>query len=448
MSTIRSLLYVIAAILGLALAAGPVAAQSRSDIFHKPWTPLSASEQARFVRAVGLEKSIGVPADWLSLGQQPLSWSPGASLIRVHGDWQPGGLFLYFLRDKAGKYAQLTGASPVIHTHNAAYPPLLTAQTVRDYIWFFGFFVRGADGPFLPVETAKDTFLPKGITKGDFAAGYKSAYDIPRPMKCTPAKGKHLFTCDVLIMYSNAMFEAVMQVQPSGMIAMSGDTPVAADMNFKIAAPITLAAVGSSFRKPSAPPKAPANPTVSGLPADAQRIHDALTQGKPLKLDGTTTPFLAGMASSMLERCGLPRNSAARLRLQAFTASSSITAMMGGDYSNRNIGTAMKSAAQQQAMLAAGATVTNQLGCGDALDALGNRISEIIKANSAQGSRFVDSCEPVHGRRSCTCLANLARPVIPGIASRTYHRSDIAELIERNPMTALMVAMSCGIVNY
>jgi hypothetical protein len=427
-------------------------AQSKSDIFEKPWRSLDKTERGAFFRATKLDAQIRTNADWLVVERQPLTWSPGADLVRVHGAWQPANLFLYYLKDKTGRFTQLDGNATVIHAHNRASPPKLTAATVKDYLWFFGFFVRGEEGPFLVVETGRDRFLPKGISKGQFAGGVKTAYDVPRPMVCSAATGKDLFSCDAVIMYSNAIFAAKMMVEKGGMVRMAGDTPIATDLNLKIDAPITLVAASGGFVKPRGPATAPADagsiPAVTGLPADAERVFKALSEGKPLTLDGSTTPFLAGMAASMLERCGLPKDGGARIRLQAFTASSAISSLMGSDYSNPNIGTALGSAARQQALFAAGAIVTGQIGCGPVLDGLGMRIAEIVKANSAQGSRFVDTCASVHGKASCTCLANLARPVIPDIAGRTYHRNDIDELIKRNPMTGLMVAISCGISRY
>ncbi len=248
----RAVLAPIMAILGIILlAAGPAAAQYRSEFYSKPWTALTAQEAANFFNEVDLDERIGVPGDWLSADRQALDWSPGSYLIRVRGAWQPRNLIFYFIEDRQGNFTQLTGAAPEIYAHNAANPIRLTAQTVSEYLWFFGFFVHGEAGPFLIVETPNDTFMPKGISEGQFAAGYENAYDVPSLIECNPETGTYVFSCDVVIMYSNAMFKATMRLKSDGMVIMEDDTPVASQLNIRVSAPITLAAVGDEFVKPA-----------------------------------------------------------------------------------------------------------------------------------------------------------------------------------------------------
>ena len=45
--------------------------------------------------------------------------------------------------------------------------------------------------------------------------------------------------CDAVVYYSNALFIANFAVQPSGMIEMLDDEPIAADLAVKVDAPVT-----------------------------------------------------------------------------------------------------------------------------------------------------------------------------------------------------------------
>jgi hypothetical protein len=46
------------------------------------------------------------------------------------------------------------------------------------------------------------------------------------------------FLCDAVVYYSNAMFIANFAVQPSGMIEMLDDEPIASDLPVKVDAPV------------------------------------------------------------------------------------------------------------------------------------------------------------------------------------------------------------------
>ena len=48
------------------------------------------------------------------------------------------------------------------------------------------------------------------------------------------------FFCNAVVFYSNAVFIASYAVQPSGMVEMRDDEPIAADLPLRLHAPITL----------------------------------------------------------------------------------------------------------------------------------------------------------------------------------------------------------------
>lgn len=63
---------------------------------------------------------------------------------------------------------------------------------------------------------------------------------------------------------------------------------------------------------------------------------------------------------------------------------------------------------------------------------VGADLSHMVDASITMATiagNFRKPSAPVHDKYSGTCLANLARQVIPDISSRTYHRTDIVELI-------------------
>jgi hypothetical protein len=46
------------------------------------------------------------------------------------------------------------------------------------------------------------------------------------------------FLADAVIMYANALFKATVAIQPTGMVEMLADDPIAADLPMRIVAPV------------------------------------------------------------------------------------------------------------------------------------------------------------------------------------------------------------------
>ncbi|HPF79024.1 MAG TPA: hypothetical protein PLF01_06990, partial [Alphaproteobacteria bacterium] len=103
-----------------------------------------------------------------------------------------------------------------------------------DYLRFFCFFVRGEEGPFLVAESMEDTYVPKDLDD-------KTRMVIEGTVRPATFEGKDAngnWLCDAVVYYSNALFIANFAVQPSGMIEMLDDEPIAADLPVKIDAPV------------------------------------------------------------------------------------------------------------------------------------------------------------------------------------------------------------------
>jgi hypothetical protein len=68
-------------------------------------------------------------------------------------------------------------------------------------------------------------------------------------------------------------------------------------------------------------------------------------------------------------------------------------------------------------------------------------------ARSAEGgtSAFVASCAPAFDQRRCRCLADAGRMAISDTHRRRYARAIIKEVIGRNPVIGLQIAVTCGI---
>lgn len=201
--------------------------------------------------------------------------------------------------------------------------------------------------------------------------------------------------------------------------------------------------------KPAAPPP----PKTTNVPDAFKRDVDKLVNGRPFELTETNLPFMTGLASDLLDRCGAPRNDfAARAQLATFVASSTFGSIMGFDYSNPNLAESLGSMGRSQAALIAGGLFGKTVPCGAVADRYASAIADALKSNSrgkdGGASVFVKSCTPHFDARRCACLANAGRQAIPNLHRQVYDRWLIKQIIERNPFVGLQIAMACQIGNY
>lgn len=171
-----------------------------------------------------------------------LDFYPGLQLIRLTDPaWLPENVCVYLIQQKGSQLYRLNGTSPPIHEANAKAPLNLTETLAANYLRFFGFFVRGEDGPFYICADNADPLLPSE------AKGLADHVEPPRSYG-TDSDGK--FRLSAPVFYSNAVFNAHFLVAPTGMIEMLEDNPIMIDLPAKIVAPLVV--TGSSRSSQSA----------------------------------------------------------------------------------------------------------------------------------------------------------------------------------------------------
>ncbi len=200
------------------------------------WNPVTGEELEGFVGQVGtIDGKYAVSSKSTEVSWRALPFYDNVALIRLKDrSWGKPKLAIYYLTDQ-GNLFRLNGTSPPIHEVNAKAPIKITEENVLEYLRFFCFFVRGEEGPFLIAETMDDPYIPKNIDP-------KTKAVIEGTVRGATYEGRNeqgYFMCDAVVYYSNALFIANFAVQPSGMIEMLDDEPIAADLAVKVDAPVT-----------------------------------------------------------------------------------------------------------------------------------------------------------------------------------------------------------------
>jgi hypothetical protein len=199
------------------------------------WNPVTGEELQGFLEQIDpIDGKYKVSAESTQVGWRQLPFYDQVALIRVTDpNWTPKSLKVFFLTDQGNLY-RLNGTSPPIHEVNAQAPIKITEENVLDYLHFFCFFVRGEEGPFLIAESLEHPDMPKEMDD-------KTRAVIEGTLRPATYEGKNeqgFFLCDAVVFYSNALFLANFAIQPSGMIEMLDDEPIAADLPVRVDAPI------------------------------------------------------------------------------------------------------------------------------------------------------------------------------------------------------------------
>jgi hypothetical protein len=199
------------------------------------WNSVEGPELEGFLTQVGTidgkhaTSPMSTKVSWRSL-----PYYDQVALVRVQDEsWDPSKLTVYFLTNQ-GKLTRLDGTSPPIHMINAEAPIKVTEENVLEYLQFFCFFVRGEDGPFLIAEDMDNPALPQGMDEQTL----KVVEGTLRPATYEGKNEQGHFLCDGIVFYSNALFIANFAVEPTGMIQMLDDDPVAADLPVRVDMPI------------------------------------------------------------------------------------------------------------------------------------------------------------------------------------------------------------------
>lgn len=199
------------------------------------WNAVEGEELEGFLSQVGSvdDKYQTSPAT-TKVAWRTLPFYDQVALIRLTDEnWSPANLALYYLTDQ-GNLFRLNGTSPNIHEVNAKAPIKLDEDNVLEYLHFFCFFVRGEEGPFLIAESMDDAYIPADMDDKTRTVIENTVH--PANYKGQNDQGHYM--CDAVVFYSNALFEAQFAVQPSGMIEMIDDEPIAIDLPARVDAPI------------------------------------------------------------------------------------------------------------------------------------------------------------------------------------------------------------------
>ena len=183
----------------------------------------------------------------VTLHARSLPFYPGHRLVMARcPHWLPANAALYWLLAPDQTSYRLNGVSPPIHEANAQSAQRLTEELAPAYLCFFGFFVRGEEGPFYIIDSLDAPLLPAHLRQQDEDRDPQQARE--RSALRRIFQGVRTFGTDenghvrlsALVYYSNAVFVADFLVQASGMVEMQNDNPLIADLSTRIDAPLTL----------------------------------------------------------------------------------------------------------------------------------------------------------------------------------------------------------------
>ncbi|GJL85746.1 MAG: hypothetical protein DHS20C02_15210 [Micavibrio sp.] len=200
------------------------------------WNPVQGDELTGFLEQINpIDGKYRVAAESTEVHWRMLPFYESIALIRVRDpNWVNKKLNIYYLTDQ-GNLFRLNGTSPPIHEVNAKAPVKVNEENVLEYLRFFCYFVRGEEGPFYIAESMEDPNMPaemddttRSVIEGTI-----------RPASFEGMNEQAHFLCDAVVFYSNALFIANFAVQPTGMIEMMDDEPIAADLPVKVDSPIS-----------------------------------------------------------------------------------------------------------------------------------------------------------------------------------------------------------------
>lgn len=208
-----------------------VSVPATTDLDHldgKMWHRLGGEGLQDLVRQINpVDGNLRVSVQTTQFYWCRLPWYDNVVLLRIRDSgWSRKDLALHYLVMEQALF-RLNGTSPAIHEVNAKAPIRLSEENVADYLRFFCLFVHGQEGPFYVLERPDDPLLP----------GKGSLQPYEMHIKAVSHDGiddKGRFLLSGLVMYSNALFVANFAVQPTGMIEMLDDDPVASDLPFKV----------------------------------------------------------------------------------------------------------------------------------------------------------------------------------------------------------------------
>lgn len=194
------------------------------------WQQVTGADVEPFIQQVSpVDNTLGLNAESAQVAWRPLPFYGTVALIRAFDTtWPTDRGSVWFLAQQ-GRMFRLNGLSAPIHEVNDLSPIGVTEENVLDYLRFFCFFVHGDEGPFTIVEELSDiefTGEPEEAQRNVIqGALHPATYNGKSPEGNFLASG--------VVLYGNALFEAQFAIMPDGMIEMTDDEPIAADLSVK-----------------------------------------------------------------------------------------------------------------------------------------------------------------------------------------------------------------------
>ncbi|MCB1562584.1 MAG: hypothetical protein KDJ75_03330 [Alphaproteobacteria bacterium] len=200
------------------------------------WNAVQGEELAGFLEQINpVDGKYRVSPESTQVEWRMLPFYDQVALIRVkEPSWSNKNLYIYYLTDQ-GNLFRLNGTSPPIHEVNAKAPIKVNENNVLDYLRFFCFFVRGEEGPFYIAESMDDPNMPQEMDETTRSVIEGTI----RPATFEGMNEQGHYLADAVVFYSNALFIANFAIQPTGMIEMLDDEPIAADLPVRIDRPVS-----------------------------------------------------------------------------------------------------------------------------------------------------------------------------------------------------------------
>ncbi len=168
----------------------------------------------------------------VSVGSAKIEWRQlpfykNVALVRVADSSWDKGIGPFWFLAKQGQMFHLDGSSTPIHEANELAPVEITEENALDYLRFFCYFVHGDEGPFLIIEDIEDDAFDH--SKMDDAMRKVIEGSI-QPASYEGKNEKGEFQTTGMVLYGDALFAARFSMTENGLIEMTDDEPIAADL--------------------------------------------------------------------------------------------------------------------------------------------------------------------------------------------------------------------------
>ena len=208
------------------------------------WTPVNPELSEWLVQNISPVDGKYKVTESAQIAVSTVDWYGNWYLLQVADpQWPNPKLHVYYLLNSSQHLFRLNGTSSPIHEANELAPIHLTSENVLSYLVFFTFFVRGEEGPFHCIEFLDDPLIAEIMSADeenpDLLSARAAVEATIRPLTLEEIDDQGRYLCDGVVFYSNAIFAANFAVQPDGMVEMLDDEPIAADLPYKLDAPIT-----------------------------------------------------------------------------------------------------------------------------------------------------------------------------------------------------------------